>query len=165
MMTWGCKMPKICQYCGSEKRADKVRCTGCDAADFGDRPAQRMRDCSPFYYNGYVVWWIEDIGYRTFEFLFYLGNQLVERITLHRDVLRRFVSEHYDTMPFVWDLFKLAQGEEEVLRITEQNAVKPVVFEITVKPSPEHGWAIGLTRGDIYEAIEKGKRELTYRAQ
>lgn len=160
-------MSKICQYCGSEKKADEKRCAGCDAANFGERPTQRRYEGDPFLYNGYVVHWVTDIDNcmrQMVEHVFYLGDRLIERIVVDRDVLRRFVPESHDIMPFIWDLFKLAQGEEEVLRITEQNTVKPVVFKITVEPSPGHEWAIGLTRRDVYHAIVAGKRELTYNA-
>lgn len=49
-------MPKICRYCGSEKKVNETRCVGCDAASFVDRPAQQFYEGNPFYYNGYVVW-------------------------------------------------------------------------------------------------------------
>ena len=160
-------MSKICQYCGNEEEADEKRCAGCDTVSFGEQLAQQRYEGNPFPYNGYVVWWIRDIismPLQTVEYLFYLGDQLVERIILDRDIIKRFVPEHGDVMPFIWDLFKLAQGEEEVLRITEQNAVKPVIFEITVKHSPAEEWAIGLTRNDVYHAVAEGRRELTYHA-
>lgn len=157
-------MTKICQYCGSEKEADEKRCTGCDAASFGEQAARRFYEGKPFHYNGYVVWWIEDIMHQTVEYLFYLGDRLVECITFSRCVLEQFIPESCDAMPFIWDLFKLAQGEEEVVRITEQNTIKPVVFEITVKRSPEQEWAVGLMRNGIYQALVDGERELTYRA-
>lgn len=157
-------MSKICQYCGSEKEADRARCAGCDAASFGARQAQQIHKGEPFHCNGYVVWWIEDTTRQTVEYLFYLGDRLVERIVLHRDVLRRFVSEHCDAMPFVWGLFEVAQGEVEVLRVTEQNTVKPKTFEITLKHSPAEEWAIGLTHYDVMAAIAIGKREITCHA-
>lgn len=100
----------------------------------------------------------------TFEYLFYLGDRLVERIAVDRDIVRMFVPGHCEVMPFIWDLFKVVQGEEDVLCVTEQNAIKPATFEITVKHSPEQEWAIGLTRHDLYDAIAAGERELVYRA-
>lgn len=148
-----------CDYCGTVS-AGEGKCPGCQSPSFDNEPAETIREGHPFHYNGYVVWWLADWRYDTAEYLFYLGDTLVERFTVSQDVLRVFVPEHCEVMPFIWDLFKVAQGEEEVAWVMEQNAVKPAVFEITRKPTAEEERAMGLTYGDVCEAVAKGERVL-----
>jgi hypothetical protein len=92
----------------------------------------------PFHYNGYVVWWLADPMRDEAEYLFYLGDRLVERFTVTREALRTFVPESCDAMPFIWELFLVAQGKKEkIVHVPEQNAIESAVFEITIKRLPK----------------------------
>lgn len=152
-------MLKVCQYCGQESK--NGHCVNCGSTNFGDTPKERICKGQPFYYNGYVVWWLADILTFKVTYLFYLGDRLVENITLSRDILDRFVPKHCDPMSFVWSLFELAQGKEEVLQIVEQNTSRmPAHFEIRYSPSKHEKWIGSLTQRDVEEAIIAGRREL-----
>ena len=70
-------------------------------------------------------------------YYFYLGTELVEVIQFPRQFIYRI--EGYDKFTFsirgfVWKLFQIAQGEEEVLRLEERVAenrgILPATFEI-----------------------------------
>lgn len=146
---------KICDYCELESSGED-ECPGCGARSFGSKPASHVFESQPMHYNGYVIWWIENLWHDSAEFLFYLGDRLVERFSLSREVLRMFVPEHCSMMPFIWDVFLVAQGEEEVLRVAEQNTIRPATFEITLKPPAEEEWATGLSYRDVCAAIAIG---------
>ena len=150
---------KRCDYCGQS--SGEVQCPDCGSRSFGSKPVSQITKGEPFHYNGYVVWWLAtDWAYDKAEYLFYLGDRLVERFTISRDVLRMFVPEYQSSMPFIWDLFLIAQGEEEVLRVVEQNTTKPRTFRITLDPSPEKEYALGLSISVMHEAIAAGQRRL-----
>lgn len=154
-------MPRICQYCG--ERVTSNVCVGCGSTDLGDIPEERICKGDPFFYNGYIVWRIADFYQDQATYLFYLGDRLVETITLSRDILDQFVPRHCTAMPFIWDLFELAQGEKEVLRVVEQNTSRgPAEFEIRSVLSEREKWVGSLTQRDIEDAIIAGKRELVY---
>lgn len=150
---------KICDYCGAERGEDGT-CPGCQASGTDSQPASQIVKGEPFHYNGYVIWWLADWAYDTAEYLFYLGDRLVERFTISREVLRMFVPEYESAMPFIWDLFLLAQGEEEVLQVVEQNAVKPATFKMTLMPTPKEEYALGLSYQAVGAAIATGERRL-----
>ena len=146
---------KICDYCGQS--SDETLCPSCGSRSFDSKPVSQIVRGEPFRYNGYVVWWLADWAYDTTEYLFYLGDRLVERFTISREVLRMFVPEGQSVMPFIWDLFLVAQGEEEVLRVVEQNTIKPVVFKITRKPSSREKYALEIAGLEHAVGYYKGR--------
>ena len=152
---------KRCDYCG--QATDEVRCPGCQSENFDSKPVNQIVRGEPFHFNGYVVWWLADAWLDSAEYLFYLGDRLVERFTISREVLNMFVPENCPAMPFIWDIFMVAQSEEEVLRVVEQNTIKPATFEITRKPSVEEEYASELSMQAINEAVIAGRRIFGYR--
>ena len=150
---------KRCDYCNMPTSAEE--CPNCGSRSFDSKPVSQIHESQPFYYNGYVIWWCcAEWGFDTAEYLFYLGDRLVERFTVTREFLRAFVPEACSATGFIWDLFLIAQGEEEVLQVVEQNTIKPAVFEITRKPSSEEKYALGLSMQDVHKAIAQGERRL-----
>lgn len=147
---------KRCDYC--EMATNETQCPGCGSRNFDNKPVNQITRGEPFHYNGYVVWWLADAWLDTAEYLFYLGDRLVERFTVSRDVLNMFVPENCTAMPFIWDIFLVAQGEEEVLRVVEQNTIKPATFRITLEPSTEEKWASGLSIQEVRASIATGRR-------
>lgn len=148
---------RVCDYCHLPSKGEGC-CPNCQSTSFDSEPVGPIREGHPFYYNGYVVWWLENWAHDTAEYLFYLGDTLVERFTVSREVLRAFVPEHCDAMPFIWDLFLLAQGEEEVLRVVEQNTIKPRVFEVTIRQDVKEYETLGLSYSDLCTALRAGER-------
>ena len=104
-----------CAFC-KELTAAK-ECPSCGSASFDSKPVSRLHESQPIHYNGYVIWWCADWHLDTAEYLFYLGDRLVERFTVTREVLRMFVPEACSATGYIWDLFLIAQGEEEVLQV------------------------------------------------
>ena len=90
---------------------------------------------------------------------FYLGERLVESITVSRELVTRFVEHGTQAMGFVWDLFKLAQGEKKVLKVQEQNSKKPATFEIHYVTTPDETRRAFLTMRDLEKAIAEGQRK------
>lgn len=147
---------KTCSYCQQEK-------CGCGAASYTEPVEDRYSEGSPSFYNGYIVWSIYDRWRNTCSWYFYAGDRLVETITLAREVYDRFVPENTDGMSFIWDLFNVAQGEGEILRIMGMNQQRPAQFEIRLIQPPGDAWAQSLTRQDLHTAIRSGERELVYK--
>jgi len=149
-----------CAYCKQEIGKDQEKCPNCGAIEREGSQESYTMDYGPTFYNGYVVWMLLDDMWPPdrASWYFYLGDRLIETITLDREIVHKFVPEGQSVMPFVWDLFKVAAGEEEVLRIKEQNTCKPIVFEIRRVPADEREeWVIGLTYADVLIAAREGK--------
>lgn len=124
-----------CQYCDQKKEGE--RCANCGATEAKAQDGQRERWHNPYLLHGYIVWECSDWLGDRFSWHFYLGDTLIETITLTRSAYRQFVPEHSDGTEFIWSLFELAQGKEEVLRIQQQNTREPAVFEIRHVKSDE----------------------------
>jgi len=152
---------KVCAYCKQECDDEYKKCPNCQSQEF-EEPKSWWRpspEGQSIFYNGYVVWVLHDEKFWAdrCSFYFYLGDKLVETIVLDRDVMRQFVPEGESVMAFVWDLFRVAVGEEEVLRVQEQNKHRPATFEIRRVPSEREEWLASLTRSDVLTAALTGE--------
>ena len=108
--------------------------------------------------------WIESgWGWRGDEYVdtyhFYLGERLVESITVGRELVKKFVEHGTQTMGFIWNLFKLAQGEKKVLKVQERNSKEAACFEIRYIPTEKEKWRAGLTIRDLENAVIEGQRK------
>lgn len=114
-----------CNYCGTENLSEGT-CPKCGASitkpDF--------QKSEPFFYNGYICYSLRYLERDTREVQFWLGNQLVERIEFTLEFMKEFIKEWEDAMPFIWELFLLARGEQEVVKYQEMNSIYPATFEI-----------------------------------
>lgn len=121
-----------CTYCSTSNPADASCCVACGAPSGSLIPArapERIRS-EPFFYNGYMVYLSKDYLENSIGCYFWLGEQLVEYFKITVEALSMLVPEGEDTTHFFWKLFLIAQGEEEVLRVQEQNQKQPAMFEI-----------------------------------
>jgi len=62
-------------------------------------------------------------------------------------------------MGFIWDLFTVAQREEEVLRVMQQNSKPPAQFEIRRVKTRREEWLNSITYQDLITATLEGERE------
>lgn len=143
-------MITFCSYCG--RSGERGTCEGCGApfAGAGEQKREPVT-IGPMFYMGYMVYRVHS---ETFvndraSFLFFAGDRLVETIVLDLEVLRQFVSEGESYMPFVYHLLELAQGEVEVLRIKEQNVMRPALFEIRYARSAEDEYSNSVNVRDL----------------
>ena len=114
----------ICEYCHSEGQTE-ARCNKCGA------PTRvEVKRGTPFLYTGYIVWLGRDYSRDTYEASFFLGERLVQTISVPHRNLRDFVPEGCDSMDFFYKLLTVAIGEVEVLRVKEMNTKNPATFEI-----------------------------------
>lgn len=114
----------ICEYCHSEGQTGKC-CSKCGAPT-----REEIKRGTPFLYNGYIVWLGRDYSRDTCDVSFYLGERLVQTISVPYRNLREFVPEGCDSMDFFYKLLTVAIGEVEVLRVKEMNTKSPAMFEI-----------------------------------
>jgi len=144
---------KKCIYCEQRNEPEAVCCNYCAA--ILPTYSSRLDRIDPFFYMGYVVWALREQTFRydTYSYFFYLGARLVETITVDRDVVKKFVPECSSPMQFIFDLFKLAQGEKRVLKIVEANSRKPATFEIR---RVDDEYLEGLT----IERVERARRHI-----
>lgn len=123
------KLPRTkCIYCQTTSWGDN--CPHCGAPKYEvykEKP--RFERMDPFGFNGYVIWPIKDWARDIYQIHFYLGDRLVDIIEFTRGALAE-IEQGIDPMYRIWDLFLLSQGEEEVIRIKEQNKIQPCMFEI-----------------------------------
>lgn len=114
-----------CEYCGTENLSEGD-CPKCGS----QIKKPDFEKSEPFFYNGYICYTLKDLMTDTLEVQFWLGRELIERISFSRQFLEEFIPSHYEAMPFVWELFLLAKGEQEVVTYQEQNSKYPATFEI-----------------------------------
>lgn len=121
-----------CQYCQTEGQSGN-NCGSCGA------PLKKQKDkafpsdwkSEPFFYNGYIVYELRHYQRDTYEVQFWLGMELIERIEIAHQTLKERVHEGCDTMPFFWELFLVARGEQEAMVYYEKNKKYPAMFLIT----------------------------------
>lgn len=148
----------ICQYCG--KNHDKFRhCPTCGAPA---PEAVKPDDRGGWYefINGYIVWFLRDFSRTNLQVYFYLGDRLVEHFDFDMDLVRERLgigenSPGFGINDFIWNLFRLAQGEDEVLRIEEQNKRYPAVFEVRHIPHPEKQRWNSLTMIEVANEVRR----------
>lgn len=119
-----------CSYCGKINEADLNHCKFCGGELKKDDTKSKENKYGPIFYNGYIVYVIEDWACRLARVQFWLGVTLVDTIEYDREVCREFVAENEDPMPFIFKLFEISQGRNEVLRVRERNKEYPAMFEI-----------------------------------
>ncbi len=148
-----------CAFCSTEIDKGVKTCPRCGSNDIEHVQEERLERSDPYPYNGYIVYAIFDFMRirDAIEYHFYLGERLVEIIKVSRDVLKKLVPENTDEMDFIWDLFLIAQGKEEVLRVVEQNTVTPATFEIRRVKSEKEQWLSGLTKQAYLDAYIEGE--------
>lgn len=149
-----------CAYCGETLQPDALACSQCGA------PVEKKGRTSkgePFLYNGYVVWPAYDYhDYDSFvidklNYSFWLGDRLIETIKVDRHIIREMIPENTDPFNLIWDLFKLTQEPDEVLRIQEQNKPNPATFEIRHIPNQDTEYLKGLRYSDLLQELH-GRR-------
>lgn len=156
-----------CEYCGKTDNApDAKKCGGCGAKIEEVKTTsyrQAYSKWGPEFYRGYIVFFIcESFGISdTITVQFWLGDRLVDTLTVAREVLEQFRGEAYelyDPLPFFYDLLKVSQGEQEVLRIEQQNHGRPALFEIrrieTQAEQDAHRLA-SLSKEELYRELAK----------
>ena len=127
----------ICSYCGTKSEGVET-CKGCGASLVTVKPKSEAQKYGPLFYNGYLVYLLVNGMSHIYEYQFWLGPELVERIEIDREILREFVPEYCDPMPFIWKLFLVAHGEEKVIEWQEKNGSKyPAMFEIRRVENPD----------------------------
>jgi hypothetical protein len=123
-----------CNYCGTDDRSGKT-CDKCGAPL--PEKGKDLDRFEPFFYNGFICYWLHDHATETIEVQFWLGRELIERIAVSRELVRYHVGEGYDAMPFFWDLFLVAHGDKEVLEWKEKNNKYPATLQVTRIENPE----------------------------
>jgi len=123
-----------CKYCGTsqDKSAKCIRC-GAPAAE-----ENKERKSEPFFYNGYIVYFIHDFATDLIKCQFWLGVTLIETVQITMDLLEELVPMGYDEMPVFWKLFEVAQGKEEVYKYQAMNRGVPAKFEVRLIVDEEH---------------------------
>lgn len=148
-------MKKQCEYCHAKNQEGEI-CAKCGAP----LPEQDFSiwKSEPFFYNGYICYSLSNRMNETVEVQFWLGQDLIERIIVSRDVLEHHVSEAQDPMLFFWDLFLVAQGETEVLAIQEKNNILPATFEVRRIENPERERLFNAGMRELLEESRKAYR-------
>lgn len=136
-----------CQWCGT-KEVEGKNCDKCGG------PIEEKEDfykSEPFFYNGYIVYTLRDVCRQTVEAQFWLGKELVDRISIVEDVLGHNVPEGCDSMDFFWELFLVSQGEKEVMEWSEKNNKYPATFQLTRIENPEKQYMMSLSVRELAE--------------
>ena len=133
-----------CEYCGRDEWRGTV-CARCGGERQEHTTKDRIEKGEPFSYNGFIVWAIRKwndftSGSWDREFHFYLGDRLIEIISISREMWYELYppSESANTtladpMKFIWELFQIAQGdEEELIQIGKNNYDKKPAMFITI---------------------------------
>lgn len=139
-----------CEYCGTDEQKGKT-CDKCGAVVSSKRNFDEEYKSEPRFYNGYIIYWLEQRATETIEVQFWLGRELIQRVCVNRELLRLHVPEFGDSMTFFWDLFLIAQGEKEVLEWVERNKKYPASFKITRSENIEKERWRGLSMYDIVQ--------------
>jgi hypothetical protein len=144
---------KTCEYCGTEDQNGK-HCKMC-GAKLPDMPQELLQRSDPFYYNGYVCYVIKPIVMDVTEVQFWLGMNLIERISISNAFLEAHYLPYQDPMSMFWDLFLVAKGEKDVLIWQKKNEKYPATFEVRRKENPELEFARSLSLSDLSVSIDR----------
>ena len=141
-----------CDYCHAEQ-AERSNCINCGAPlSKRETEVSPIEKSEPFFYNGFICYVIRDRSNDTVEVQFWLGLQLVERFKFTRSFLEGLVPFGCDPMPFIWDLFLLAQKETNVLEYQDRNSKPPAEFVIIRRESYRPDFS-SMSKLEILEAI------------
>lgn len=119
-----------CEYCGTDEKSGE-KCSKCGAKLPVKINSEASAKSEPFFYNGYIIYLLRDCASDALEAQFWLGLELIQRISVSREVIRLHVPEGEDIMPFFWDLFCLADNKIDVIEYQEKNTKYPAKFLIT----------------------------------
>ena len=133
-----------CQYCGQDDWRGSV-CARCGGKPDEHPAKDKIEKGEPFPYNGFIVWPIRKWNDLTSdcwdrEFHFYLGDRLVEIISISKEMWQELYPPTessalniIDPMRFIWELFRVAQGDrEELIQIGRDNYNKKPAMFITI---------------------------------
>lgn len=128
-----------CEYCGQDDWRGSI-CVRCGGKRIEHTEKDRIEKGEPFSYNGFIVWpirkWTDFPHSCDREFHFYLGDRLIEIISISSEMWRELFPDPtiaYDYMRFVWELFRVAQGDEdELIQIGKDNYDKRPAMFITI---------------------------------
>lgn len=132
---------RTCEYCKEAvDKSDTETCPHCGALLPADFFSLEHKGYS--YYKGVIVWVFHNAQYDVYEIQFWRGDTLLERFEFSKETIDEWSGGGiYDPMERVYDLFRLAQGEETCLRYAEGDPPKRW-FTITVETvEPERGQA------------------------
>ena len=119
-----------CDYCGKVNEGKQSHCKYCGGELKNNENKPEERKYGPTFYNGYIVYFIDNFASLRGRAQFWLGVTLIDTVEYSREILREFVSDGEDMMPFIFKLFELSQGKEEVLKVQERNKEYPAMFEL-----------------------------------
>lgn len=124
---------KTCAYCGSDNPSTGKECARC-GAKLPETVGATWKS-EPFFYNGYIVYFLRDYARDLKEVQFWLGRDLIQRFVFSHMTWEEFINrivggEFNDPMPYLFDMLKLAEGEKEVLEYQAKNNKEPARFEI-----------------------------------
>lgn len=142
-----------CDYCGTQQdKADYCKSCGAKLPEKKGNDVQRY---DPFFYNGYIVYTLKNWSTDSVEVQFWLGYEMIERFAVTQDFLRSVVPEYCDPMPFFWELFLVACGEQECYEWKEKNTKYPATFVITRHENPEKVHWHTLSTHDMVQEFRK----------
>lgn len=149
-----------CAYCGME-RGNAERCAHCGAPLSAEK-ADHTQRYEPFFLNGYIVWPLVNLGRNTIEYQFWQGHDIIESIELNIDLLRELAIARYGEGccidELLWELFRVAHGEQDAIVWTERDRRYPATFRITREENEmvaRARWG-ALSYREILEAIHAG---------
>jgi hypothetical protein len=144
----------ICVYCGNpDLENTATKCSKCGGpVEIKQKTEERL---IPFFYEGYMIWPARDYCYDQITMYFWLGDRLVDTITLSRMALEELVPVGNDPFQLFWELFKVSQGETEVLCIKELNSKYPATFEIRRIENSERKFWSSISREELHEMFKR----------
>ena len=147
---------RTCPYCGVDSAEGISLCGEC-GAPLEDNSLRDYDKGEPFFFNGYIVYSLFDYVIRNYEFVFYLGTTLIERIVLSEDVIRKFVPLGQTYMPMIWDLFLVTQKKKGNTILSEtygefREDGKLCRFKVELIQTPEDKYWASLNWSDFREA-------------
>ena len=134
-----------CEYCGQDEWRGSI-CARCGGKRGDHATKDRIEKGEPFPYNGFIVWPIRKwndftSGSWDREFHFYLGDRLIEIISISKEMWQELYPPSVpaaaytisEPMKFVWELFRVAQGDkEELIQVGKNNYDKKPAMFITI---------------------------------
>ena len=140
----------ICEYCHTSTTdypAENGNCARCGAklSEGNDK----VWNSGPFFYEGYICYSIHNYDRDSIEIQFWLGRELIERIEVDREVVRKRVPNGCSYLPLFWELFLLAHGETDALEWSEKNKKYPARFIVTRKENEELEQQMSLSTDDL----------------
>lgn len=150
-----------CNHCGKDK-FDGNTCLSCGApANTTETKQEETFRMGPQYFRGYMLYIEHDNSRDVANYYFYLGPDLIDKITIPRDMWRNLAAELASAVSsdeFLWELFLLSQGEnkEWAVEMSRKNSrVKAKMFTITCKEPEEPYREYGFNMKDLRMVKQK----------